>query len=117
MALRPKAAGLFGLVVVIISLSVLAGTSVHAQLPPTVIPHCGFVVKTPGLYSPTKLLSSASQTQDYISVNASGVIVDIARVNLTGPGAGGSAAGIHELGPRFGGLGFVTKPVSEFALR
>jgi parallel beta-helix repeat protein len=94
MALRPKA-GQFSLAVATISLLVPAGTSVHAQLPPIVIPHCGFVINTPGLYGPTNSLSSASPTQDCITVNASGVIVDIAGVNLTGPGGSGSAAGIH----------------------
>ncbi|MBV8138799.1 MAG: right-handed parallel beta-helix repeat-containing protein [Deltaproteobacteria bacterium] len=95
MALRPKAAGPVALAVVLVSLSIFAGTSVHAQLPPTIIPNCGFVIDTPGFYAPTNSLSTTSQTQDCITVNASGVIVDIAGVNLTGPGGGGSAAGIH----------------------
>jgi hypothetical protein len=94
MALRPKPAGQYSRAVVIISLLILTGTSVHAQLPPIVIPHCGFVINTPGLYAPINSLTSASPTQDCITVNASGVIVDITGVNLTGPG-GGSAAGIH----------------------
>jgi hypothetical protein len=95
MALRSKTVGQFGWAVVMISFSILASTSVHAQLPPIVITQCGFVINAPGLYAPINSLSNASQTQDCITVNASGVIVDLEGVNLTGPGGSGSGAGIH----------------------
>jgi hypothetical protein len=97
MALCYKAGRQFAMAVVIISLSILASSSVQAQLPPIVITQCGFVINAPGLYAPTNSLTSASHTQDCITVNASGVIVDIAGVNLTGPGGTGTAAGIRVL--------------------